>query len=206
MPNFRLERSAGGIVAGIDEAGRGPWAGPVVAAAVILQADRLPRRFLSAIDDSKVLSADRRQDVFAKLMAARTKHLAWIGVGAASVGEIDRLNILEATMLAMRRALLRLPMCPSLALVDGNRAPSLPCAVRTVVDGDASSVSIAAASIVAKVIRDRLMARLALRYPGFGWEHNAGYGTREHAGALRQQGPCAHHRASFAPIRALLTG
>jgi len=200
MPDLRLETEAGGIVAGIDEVGRGPWAGPVVAAAVILDAAALPRGLADAIDDSKRLSARRREDIADRLPAC-----ARIGIGAAATAEITSLNILGATFLAMRRAVDALGAPPDLALVDGNRLPSLPCPARTVVKGDGVSLSIAAASIVAKVTRDRLMARLAARYPGFGWERNAGYGTAEHQAALRRLGVTPHHRKSFAPIVKILS-
>ena len=199
MPDFSLERAHGGLVAGIDEAGRGPWAGPVVAAAVILDPDRLPAALAEGLDDSKVLSAAKRRDLFGGLRA-----YAAIGIGAASVAEIERQNILQASFRAMARALDALPERPWLALVDGNRAPDLACRVETVVRGDARSLSIAAASIVAKVTRDRIMARLAQRYPGFGWERNAGYGTPEHKGALDRCGLTPHHRRTFAPIRKIL--
>ena len=190
-----LERSLPGPVAGIDEAGRGPLAGPVVAAAVILPPRGLPGALARRIDDSKKLPPALREELFA-LLAARAE----IAIGSASVEEIDRLNILQATMLAMARALGRLSDPPATALVDGNRAPALPCAVQTVIGGDGLSLSIAAASIAAKVTRDRLMARLARRHPGFGWERNAGYGTAEHRAALVRLGPTRHHRRSFAPI------
>ena len=195
MPDLVLERSLPGPVAGIDEAGRGPLAGPVVAAAVILPPRGLPGALARRIDDSKKLPPALREELFA-LLAARAE----IAIGSASVEEIDRLNILQATMLAMARALGRLSDPPATALVDGNRAPALPCAVQTVIGGDGLSLSIAAASIVAKVTRDRLMARLARRHPGFGWERNAGYGTAEHRAALVRLGPTRHHRRSFAPI------
>ena len=195
MPDYHFEAAIEGPVAGIDEAGRGPWAGPVVAAAVILDAGRIPE----GLDDSKVLARGRREALLRELTRS-----ARLGVGAASVAEIDALNVLEATMLAMTRALGRLGVVPALTLVDGNRAPALPCPVRTLVKGDARSLSIAAASIVAKVTRDRLMARLARVHPGFGWERNAGYGTAEHRAALALRGPTAHHRRSFKPIRNLL--
>ena len=213
MPDLTLERAAaaaipGGLpglaeppIAGIDEAGRGPWAGPVVAAAVILDTRTLDPGLAAAIDDSKRLRPARREAVLAGLAGC-----ARIGLGAASVTEIDRLNILAATMLAMRRAVINLGAPPALALVDGNRAPDLPCPARTVVKGDSRSLSIAAASIAAKVTRDRAMARLALRHPGFGWERNAGYGTAEHRAALAELGFTPHHRRSFAPIAALLAG
>ena len=195
MPDFALEAACGGPVAGIDEAGRGPWAGPVVAAAVILDPAVLP----AGLDDSKTLTAARRRDLHRRLLDC-----AEIGVGAASVREIEELNILQATLAAMARALAALPQRPATALVDGNRAPDLPCRVETVVRGDSRSLSIAAASIVAKVTRDATMARLAARYPGFGWERNAGYGTAEHRRALARLGPTPHHRRCFAPIREIL--
>ena len=201
MPDFTLERASGGPVAGIDEAGRGPWAGPVVAAAVILDARTLPDSLALGLDDSKTLSPRRRRELYRGLLVS-----AEIGVGAASVHEIERENILRATLAAMARALAALPRRPAAALVDGNRAPDLPCRVRTVIRGDSHSMSIAAASIVAKVTRDLIMTRLSARYPGFGWERNAGYGTAEHRRALAQFGPTPHHRRSFAPIRAILEG
>ena len=199
MPDFALERAAGGIVAGIDEAGRGPWAGPVVAAAVILDATTLPSSLADGLDDSKTLSPARRRELYAVLMAC-----AEIGVGAAGIREIEERNILGATFAAMARAFAALPRRPAAALVDGNRAPDLPCRVATVVRGDSRSLSIAAASIVAKVTRDGIMARLSARYPEFGWERNAGYGTAEHRRALERAGPTPHHRRGFAPVRRML--
>lgn len=195
MPDFSLERQAGGEVAGIDEAGRGPWAGPVVAAAVVLDPRTLPEGLCGALDDSKKLSRRRRL----VLMEALPHH-ARIGVGRAEVAEIDRMNILAATLLAMGRAVAALGVTPSLALIDGDRVPALSCPTRCVVGGDATSLSIAAASIVAKVTRDRIMADLARRCPGYGWERNAGYGTAEHRAALRRLGVSPHHRRSFKPI------
>ena len=190
-----------GRVAGIDEAGRGPWAGPVVAAAVMFGAGGPPPALRAGITDSKLLKAERRAALHARILAS-----AHAAVGIASVAEIDGMNILQATLLAMRRAVVRLGQAPDLVLVDGNRAPCLPCPARTVVGGDRLSLSIAAASIVAKVTRDRLMARLALHHPGYGWERNAGYGTAEHRAGLARLGPCVQHRRSFRPIRALLEG
>ena len=198
MPDLSLEDAARGCVAGVDEAGRGPWAGPVVAAAVILDRRVLTPALAAGLDDSKKLSAKRRLSLFSALAYA-----ARIGVGAASVGEIDRHNILAAALTAMERAVGALGPVPDFALVDGNRLPSLPCAAEPVIGGDGLSLSIAAASIIAKVTRDRLMAALGRRYPGFGWERNMGYGTAEHRAALRRLGPTPHHRQSFAPIRAL---
>ena len=201
MPDLSLETAAGGIVAGLDEVGRGPWAGPVVAAALVLDRAALSADLARRIDDSKLLSRAVRTALLPAILA-----VSRVGLGAASVAEIDRVNVLEATMLAMRRALAALDPVPDMALVDGNRAPALPCATRTVVGGDGRSLSIAAASIVAKVTRDRLMARLAARHPGFGWEHNAGYGTAEHRRALLRLGVTPHHRRSFKPISRLLSG
>lgn len=199
MPDFSIEDEVGGIVAGVDEAGRGPLAGPVVAAAVILDPARLASELAAAIDDSKRLSAATRLSLFAAITA-----VARIGVGAAAVAVIDRDNILRATLTAMARAVARLGPVPDLVLVDGNRGPSLPCRVRCVVGGDKLSLSIAAASIVAKVMRDRIMGRLALRYPVYGWERNAGYATARHRAALFRFGPTPHHRQSFAPVRSAI--
>ncbi len=195
-PDFSLERALGGTVAGVDEAGRGPWAGPVVAAAVILAPERVP----DGLDDSKRLTARRRAALAAELFAC-----ARIGIGAASVAEIDRLNILQASLTAMRRAVAALGVVPDWALIDGTTAPELACPARAVVKGDRRSLSIAAASIIAKVTRDRLMARLAVRYPDYGWERNAGYGTRHHRETLDLVGISPHHRKSFAPIHKLMT-
>lgn len=200
MPDFSLERSLGGArVAGIDEAGRGPLAGPVVAAAVVFDAHGITPELAAGLDDSKKLSRPVRAALF-ELVSAR----AATGVGIADVAEIDRHNILEATMLAMRRAFDALPAPALYAVVDGNRAPQLGCPTRCLIGGDGRSLSIAAASIVAKVTRDRIMAALARECPGYGWERNAGYGTREHREALRTLGVTRHHRRSFAPVAGLL--
>lgn len=187
---------AGGRVAGVDEVGRGPLAGPVLAAAVVFT-QGVPPGLAAMLDDSKKLSARQRDAAFAALRSAACVEIA---VAGASVIEIRRLNILHAAMLAMRRAVLRLPAPPDLALVDGNRPPPLDCQVRCVVGGDGVSLSIAAASIVAKVVRDRLMTRLDARHPGYGWAANAGYPTAEHRAALRRLGPTRHHRAGFAGV------
>jgi ribonuclease HII len=181
------------LIAGVDEVGRGPLAGPVVAAAVIL------RRPLEGLADSKLLDAPTRER-----LALRLREVALIGVAAASVTEIDRINILHASMLAMRRAVLRLGCLPDLALIDGNRAPDLPCPSDTIVAGDRDIPAIGAASIVAKVARDRLMHRLAERYPGYGWESNVGYPTAVHREAVRRLGVTCHHRRSFATVQAVL--
>lgn len=198
-PDFSRELAHGGRVAGVDEAGRGPLAGPVVAAAVMFPGG-VPEGLAGLLDDSKKLSAPEREAAYAALR----RSAAMVGVGAASVTEILHLNILQASLLAMRRAVLRLPVLPDLALVDGNQAPCLPCPVRCCIGGDALSLSIAAASIVAKVVRDRGMARLARRYPAYGWAGNAGYGTLAHRAALHRHGACAHHRAGFGTVRRVL--
>ena len=197
MPNFALERGCDGIVCGIDEAGRGPLAGPVVAAAVILDRRKIPRRLRAELDDSKKLNAEEREE-FALLIRQCAVR---IGVGAASVREIERINILQATFVAMRRALLRLGSMPDIALIDGNQPPPLPCAVKTVIGGDGLSLSIAAASVIAKTTRDKLMHALALRYGGYGWTTNVGYATEEHRAAILTLGPTRHHRMSFAPLQ-----
>jgi len=201
MPDLSAEtRYPGARICGIDEAGRGPLAGPVIAAAVVFRKARPPRRLLSRLDDSKVLSPAVR----AALLPEICEH-ADIGIGAATVEEIDRLNILQATFLAMSRALAALAEAPDVALVDGNRAPALCCRVETIIGGDGLSASIAAASIVAKVTRDTQMVALAERHPGYGWERNAGYGTPEHLHALARLGVTAEHRRSFRPVYELLT-
>lgn len=189
-------------IAGVDEVGRGPLAGPVLAAAVILP-NPIPPALLALLGDSKALSPARRDAAYAALRATQGVEIA---IAAASVAEIERLNILHAAMLAMRRAVLRLPTPPDLALVDGNRAPDLPCPVRCIIGGDALEPAIGAASIAAKVIRDRCMARLALRHPAYGWAANAGYGSAAHRAALRACGPTPHHRASVGTVRRILNG
>ena len=204
MPHYRLETQAGGRVAGVDEAGRGPLAGPVLAAAVVLQR-RVPRRLAALLDDSKVLDREARERAYAALHRAARRGEIEIAVGAASVTEIASLNILHAAMRAMARAVARLPAPPDLALIDGNVRPPLLCNSRCVVDGDALCLSIAAASIIAKVTRDRVMTRLAVRFPDYGWATNAGYGTITHRAALLALGPTRHHRASFGFVRFLLS-
>lgn len=196
MPDFSIESEYNGIIVAIDEVGRGPWAGPVMAAAAILDPSCIP----SGIDDSKKLNAAKRESLsFAIQQSAR------VTIGIASVEEIDSLNILNATHLAMTRAYDALEVSAAIALIDGNRAPKLSCPTRCIVQGDSLSLSIAAASIVAKVARDRLMRELAAEFPGYGWETNAGYGTAGHQDGLRQYGVTPHHRRSFAPIRDLLS-
>ncbi len=206
MPDFAIERGCTGVVCGIDEAGRGPLAGPVVAAAVIIDRRRFRGELREVLDDSKVLSRELREGCYRALVACARIGAVSIGVGAASAREIDRVNILRASLCAMARAVAALGVMPDIALVDGNVAPPLRCPVKTVVKGDALSFSIAAASVVAKVTRDRIMHGLALRYPGYGWERNVGYATAEHGAAIRRLGVTLHHRRSFAPVRLALSG
>lgn len=194
---LRLARAAGGPVAGVDEVGRGPLAGPVVAAAVVLSSERR----VEGLADSKTLDADEREELFRALR----RDAAAIGVGWATSGEVDRLNILRASHRAMARAVRRLPLRPAHLLVDGRPVHGLPVRSTAIVKGDAKCACVAAASIVAKVLRDRLMTRLARRHPGYGFDRNMGYGTPEHCEALAKSGPCAHHRRSFAPVREALT-
>jgi len=184
------------LAAGVDEAGRGPLAGPVVAAAVILDSARP----IDRLHDSKALSAARRE---ALAVLIRTNARAW-ALGMASVEEIDRLNILQASLLAMQRAVQGLAVAPCLALVDGNRAPRLACAVQTVVGGDALVPAISAASILAKVERDALMVALDAQYPQYGFAGHKGYPTAAHVAALARHGVSPVHRRSFAPVRRVL--
>lgn len=198
---FRLEElgpgwEAPGLVAGVDEAGRGPLAGPVVAAAVILD-DLQPIRGLA---DSKALTALKRELLFDEIRA----RALCCSVAQASVEEIDRLNILQATMLAMRRAVDGLRLTPHRVVVDGNRVPVLPMPVAAVVKGDAKVAAISAASILAKVTRDRLCGDLHQRFPHYGFDGHKGYPTPAHLAALREHGPCPEHRRSYAPVRASL--
>jgi ribonuclease HII len=206
MPDFELEQAylekhPGAIVAGIDEAGRGPWAGPVVAAATILNVEKLPSNLRDKLDDSKKLTARRREILFSAL---NDSSAAIIGVGQATAQEIDDINILNATYRAMARAVEALRNKVDLALVDGNKIPPLSCRAMSVIKGDGKSLSIAAASVIAKVTRDRLMTGLAGQHPGYGWETNMGYGTAKHQAGLARLGVTQHHRRSFAPIRAAL--
>lgn len=183
-------------VAGVDEAGCGPLAGPVVVAAVILD----PARRINGLDDSKLLPEPTREKLYARIVE---RALAW-SVVAVEVGEIDRLNIYHARMTGMRRAIAALARAPIFALIDGNRLPPhLPCRARAIVDGDAIVPSISAASILAKVTRDRIMCELDAHWPGYGFARHKGYSVPEHLEALRRLGPCPQHRRSFAPVREL---
>ncbi len=206
MPSFRHEIRITGIVAGIDEAGRGPLAGPVVAAAAVIDRDVAKRKLLKLINDSKKLELEDREAAYEAMVASGIVRYA---IAEATVEEIDRINILQATFLAMRRALEALAAQPEVrldvVLIDGNQIPpQLCCKAETLVGGDAASYSIAAASIFAKVTRDRYMAKLAETFPGYGWETNRGYGSEQHLNALKQLGPTPHHRMSFAPLSRLL--
>jgi ribonuclease HII len=194
-PNFDIENAHTGIVAGIDEAGRGPWAGPVVAAAVILN----PENFPEGLRDSKTIP-EKRRDAIAEAIRATSL----IGVGVASVEEIDELNILQATFLAMARAEAALPTAPDVCIVDGSVKPKLKAHTQTIIKGDAKSLSIAAASIIAKTVRDQLMRELAREFPFFAWEKNNGYGAPAHRAGLERHGVTPHHRKSFAPIHKML--
>jgi ribonuclease HII len=198
-PTLMLERAfVGGLVCGVDEAGRGPWAGPVCAGAVILNPKKVPK----GLDDSKKLSAKTRETLEVEIKA---KAVAW-GVGFASVEEIAALNILHATGVAMRRAIEAMAVPPQFALVDGNYRFKLPCEVKTIVGGDGKSKSIAAASILAKVARDRLMVEMDARYPGYGFAGHKGYRAQVHADGLLNLGPCEIHRLNWGPVKLALMG
>ena len=202
MPHYiyesRLLKTMAGPICGVDEAGRGPLAGPVVAAAVILDRSRIPK----GLNDSKLLSEEDRETLYPRIMEMAVA----VGVGEAGVEEIDLVNIRQATHLAMARAVRALSIPAAFALVDGNDAPALPCKCETLVKGDSRSVSIAAASIIAKVTRDRLMALLHENHPVYGWRQNKGYGTPEHLSGLRAHGITVHHRRSFSPVHHILYG
>lgn len=205
MPDFEWEDKLNAITAGIDEAGRGPWAGPVVAGAVVILDRKLDDFLLQGLNDSKKLSAKKREQLYEHLFAAEARGQVSIGIGQASAQEIDEKNILQATFEAMRRAAAQLKVQPQCALIDGNQNPkSFPCKSYTVIKGDAKSYSIAAASIVAKVYRDRLMAGLAQKYPHYAFEKNAGYGTAAHIAGLEMHGVTPEHRKSYKPIQAFL--
>jgi ribonuclease HII len=201
MPDFAIEDGCRGVVCGVDEAGRGPLAGPVVAAAVIIDRACFTAELHENLDDSKLLRRDMREACYRAILSC-----ARIGVGAASVREIDSINILRASLKAMTRAVAALGVRPDIALVDGNMAPPLPCPAKTVVRGDGLSFSIAAASIVAKVTRDRIMRALAQRHPNYAWDSNVGYSTRAHFAGIAAFGVTVHHRRSFEPVRLAAAG
>lgn len=204
-PDFSFEdafiRTAGATaqVCGIDEVGRGPLAGPVVAAAVVLARDTRHAKLWEVINDSKKLTAARRADLYARIHDA-----AQVSIALCSVEDIDSINILQASLKAMQKAYAGLPQPAACALIDGNKAPKMPCHTQTIVKGDARSLSIAAASIVAKHYRDELMKKLDAEFPAYGWARNAGYGTAAHLKALEIHGITPHHRRSFAPISHLI--
>lgn len=193
-PNFEWEDKYSGVIAGVDEAGRGPLAGPVIAAAVILDRNNYPQ----GLNDSKKITPKRREALFDALM--RSAH---VGVGEASPMVIDRINILQATYRAMSLAVHQLSPAPHHCLIDGNRLPPLDMEATAIIKGDMKSLSIAAASIIAKVTRDRIMTRLHQSYPQYDWAKNKGYGTQAHLNAIHKHGPTPHHRMSFAPLNTL---
>lgn len=197
MPSFELENKYSNIsICGIDEVGRGPLAGPVVAAAVVIDRNKADASILDQINDSKKVSAKKREFLFHKI-----HEFSDVSIAECSPKEIDKINILQASLRAMERAYEGLLIMPKLALVDGNKAPKLSCKTETVIKGDTISISIAAASIVAKHYRDCLMQKIANDFPNYGWDHNAGYPTKEHIKAIEQNGITIHHRKSFNPIR-----
>ena len=209
LPNFKYEkavltRSPNAIIVGVDEAGCAPLAGPVVAGAVILDQRKLPKALRAGLDDSKQIPLGKREELYGILMSCGA---AVIGVGRAEVHEIESFNILNAAHLAMRRAVESLGCSVTVALVDGNRKPKqFPCEVETIVKGDTKSMSIAAASIGAKVTRDRYMTELARAYPGYGWESNAGYPTPDHRAAILKLGLTPHHSKTFGAVKRQLAG
>ncbi len=205
MPDWREENKYQGLVAGIDEAGRGPWAGPVVASAVIFYTKDISPLLLNSLNDSKKLSPKKRKELYNLLKKEALNGKLGYSIGEASAQEIDNFNILQATFLAMRRAVEKLPQTPDMAIIDGNRIPKeFPCPTQCIIKGDSKSLSISAASIIAKVYRDRLMTELAQTYPDYGFEKNAGYGTKNHIDGLKKYGVTPEHRKSFRPIAEIL--
>lgn len=206
MPDFELENEYQGLVAGVDEAGRGPWVGPVVAGCAVFLTKNVDEKLLDNLNDSKKLSKKKREMLYDLLLKEQSLGHMLLGIGEASAKEIDDINILNASFLAMKRALDK--ACkekPKMVLVDGNREPkTFGCAVRAVIKGDAKSYSISAASILAKVYRDRLLEDMAKKYPGYEFEKNAGYGTKAHIEGLKKYGVTPEHRRSYAPIKEFL--
>ena len=195
-PDFSIEDNCNGVICGIDEVGRGPLAGPVVSAAVIINRKLAPTEILEQINDSKKLSIKKREFLYHKIF-----EFADVAIAECSVDEIDDINILQASLKAMSKAFNKLPNKADTALIDGNKAPKISGNTQTVIKGDSISLSIAAASIVAKHYRDELMKKIANDFPEYGWDHNAGYGTKEHLQAIEKYGITLHHRKSFAPIK-----
>ena len=200
MPNLLIEKKKNKlnykIIAGVDEAGRGPWAGPVYSAAVILNDNNIPE----GINDSKKLSEKKRNSIYLEIIS---NHI--YGVGIADVDEIDKLNILGATLLSMERAVNNLSINPDFVLVDGNHEPKIEIDSESIIKGDTKSLSIAAASIIAKVERDKFMRQLDAQYPAYNWKKNKGYGTKDHQNALKMHGVTKYHRKSFSPVRKILS-
>ncbi|MBI3440820.1 MAG: ribonuclease HII [Proteobacteria bacterium] len=194
-PDFSFEDQYQDPVCGIDEVGRGPLAGPVVAAAVVIRRDKMPRAILEQINDSKQLTSKKREYLFKKIY-----EFSDVSLSECSVGEIDTINILQASLLAMAKAFEGLKIRPAVALIDGNQRPKLSCTMQTIIQGDSKSLSIAAASIVAKHYRDRLMIDMANEFPHYGWNTNVGYGTPHHLKAIEIHGVTVHHRRTFSPI------
>ncbi|KKJ77747.1 ribonuclease HII [Kiloniella litopenaei] len=208
MPDFSREQELdqelginNAIIVGLDEVGRGPWAGPVVAGAAWLDRKKIPQDLITKLDDSKKLSVKKREDINDQLYDLQQSGIIKLALGEASCEEIDELNILQASMLAMQRAVSNLPLTPQAILVDGNKIPKLPYPAKAVIKGDSISLSIAAASVIAKVNRDHQMFELSIQYPGYGWEKNQGYGTAQHKAALLDLGVTPAHRRTFRPIR-----
>ena len=205
MPDFKFEDMHKGLVVGVDEAGRGPWVGPVVAGAVAFLNRNVAPYLLAHLNDSKKISAKTREALFSVIEEESLKGNLCFGIGQASAQEIDEMNILQATFLAMKRAVQSLKVKPDMALIDGNRVPqNFVCSAQCIIKGDSLSYSISAASIVAKVCRDRLMKQMALVYPGYGFEKNAGYGTKEHIEGLKKYGITPEHRKSYKPIKEMV--
>ncbi|WP_085901060.1 ribonuclease HII [Kiloniella majae] len=208
MPDFSREQELdhdlginNAVVVGVDEVGRGPWAGPVVAGAAWLDREKLPQNLITKLDDSKKLSIKKREDINDELYDLHQQGVINLALGEASCEEIDELNILQASMLAMQRAVSNLSITPQAILIDGNKIPKLPYPAKAVIKGDSISLSIAAASIIAKVNRDHQMFELSIQFPGYGWEKNQGYGTAQHRAALLDLGVTPAHRRTFRPIR-----
>ena len=205
MPDFLLEDAIDGTVAGVDEAGRGPWVGPVVAGCAVFLNRNVDACLLDNLNDSKKLSKKKREMLYDLLMQEKERGNMLLGIGEASAQEIDEINILNASFLAMKRAIEAAGAKPEMVLVDGNREPkNFGFRVQAVVKGDAKSYSVSAASILAKVYRDRLLEEMAQKYPGYGFEKNAGYGTKAHIEGLKQFGVTPEHRKSYAPIKEFL--
>lgn len=205
MPDWKIEDDFQGLICGVDEAGRGPWAGPVVAGAAVFLTRKVNPELLEQLNDSKKLSAKKREYLYGLLRQEEQSGHILCAIGEASAAEIDELNILQATFLAMRRAVEQLTPKPQMALIDGNRLPKdFPCCTQCFIGGDGRSYSIAAASILAKVYRDRLMGEMAKQYPYYGFEKNAGYGTKAHIEGLRLHGVTPQHRRSYRPIKEFL--